>query len=51
LLLRVNDNPFGLQFTRQRFPVGYYAYSESLAIPVENVSYVGSYYHPNALIR
>ena len=33
-----------------RFPVGYYAYSESLAIPVENVSYVGSYYHRSNLL-
>ena len=49
LFLRVDDNPFGLQFTRQRFSCWYYVYSENLAVPVEDVSYVGGYYHRSNL--
>lgn len=48
LLLCMDNDSFGLQFARQSFPVRYDFYPESLAIPVENVSYVGSYYHSNS---
>lgn len=46
-----DDNSFGSDFTIGDISLLVNFYPKSLTVLIENVSYVGSYYHPSASIR